>query len=86
GGRDAKPDEERRYIAEMKKTHYAFLDDRAVTLAEANHQRYGVSTTPTLVVIDRAGVVRSYHPGNLGEPELETLIQPLLAQRTPATR
>lgn len=82
GGRDAGRDEERQYIAEIKKTHYGFLDDRVITLAEANHQRYGVSTTPTLVVLDRAGIVRSYHPGNMTETELDALVQKLLADKT----
>lgn len=85
-GKEAGRDEERGYIAEIKNAHYAFLDDRAVALAEANHQRYGVSTTPTLVVLDRAGVVRSYHPGQMTEPELDGLVQKLLAERASGTR
>ncbi len=82
GGREAGRDEERQYITGIKKTHYAFLDDRAIALSEANHLRYGVSTTPTLVVIDRAGIVRSYHPGNMTEAELDPLVQKLLADRS----
>ena len=81
GGREAGRDEERQYIAEIKKTHYGFLDDRAIALSEANHLRYGVSTTPTLVVLDRSGIVRSYHPGNMTEAELDVLVQKLLAER-----
>lgn len=86
GGRQAGRDEERQYIAQIKKTHYGFLDDQAITLAEANHQRYGVSTTPTLVVLDRSGSVRSYHPGQMNEAELDALVQPLLAAPTAKTQ
>jgi len=42
--------------------------------------RYGVSTTPTLVLIDRAGIVRLYHPGAMKQDELEARIQPLLVK------
>lgn len=85
-GRDVGPAEERQYIEQVKAQAYPWMDDRTVTLSEANHERYGVSTTPTIVVVDRAGKVRSYHPGNYTEAELESLIQPLLADRGPATR
>jgi thiol-disulfide isomerase/thioredoxin len=34
-------------------------------------QRYGVSTTPTFVFIDRVGIVRRYHPGRLTEAALD---------------
>jgi thiol-disulfide isomerase/thioredoxin len=78
GGRAAGADEERTYIAEIRRTHYAFLPETAVPLSDANHQRYGVSTTPTLVVLDRRGMVRLYHPGAMTEAELD----PLLAQLT----
>ncbi|MBM3772576.1 MAG: redoxin domain-containing protein [Acidimicrobiia bacterium] len=85
-GKEAGPEEERSYIADIKSAQYGFLDDRAVTLAEANHQRYGVSTTPTLVLLDRAGIVRSYHPGQMPEAELDSLVQRLVAERTAGTR
>ena len=44
-----------------------------------NHTRYGVSTTPTLVLVDRRGIVRLYHPGNMTEEELSAVIEPALA-------
>ena len=50
-----------------------------VTLNDTNHRRYGVSTTPTLTVVDRAGIVRLYRPGLMPEAELESLIQKLIA-------
>ncbi len=75
GGKDASPDEEKRHIASVRQTYYGFIPEQAVLLAEANHRRYGVSTTPTLVLLDREGIVRSYHPGNMTLAELDTLIR-----------
>ncbi len=77
-GREVGATEEKTYIAQIKSQHYPWLDDRAVTLSEANHERYGVSTTPTVVVVDRTGKVRAYHPGNYTEAELTALVEPLL--------
>ena len=53
-----------------------------VPLSAANHERYGVSSTPTVVIIDKQGVVRLYHPGRLTEEELEAQLQPLLTAST----
>jgi thiol-disulfide isomerase/thioredoxin len=77
GGRAAAADEETRYIHEVRKTHYGFLEDAMVPLNAANHQRYGVSTTPTLVLVDREGLVRLYHPGRMTEAELDPLVRRL---------
>jgi thioredoxin-related protein len=49
-----------------------------VPLSAANFITYGASTTPTLVLIDRAGVVRYYHPGAVPEAELAARIRALL--------
>ena len=62
----------------MRDTFYAFLRDEAVPLDEANHRRYGVSSTPTLALVDRAGLVRLYYPGQMPEADLEAAILELL--------
>lgn len=80
GGRDAGADEENRYIAQIRTTFYDFLPPNAIPMSEANHQRYGVSTTPTVVIMDRQGIVRTYHPGNMSRTELEGVVGPLLAE------
>lgn len=77
-GKDATPEEEKRQIISVRKTYYSFLPEEWIQLAPANHIRYGVSTTPTLVLLDRSGIVRSYHPGNMTAQELESLIQKYL--------
>ena len=42
--------------------------------------RYGASATPTLVLVDRKGVVRFYTPTRLSESELTRRIEELLAE------
>jgi thiol-disulfide isomerase/thioredoxin len=74
----AAPDEERRHIEQVRDTSYPFLRNEPVPVSERNHTGYGVSTVPTLVLVDRQGVVRLYHPGNMSEEELGAAIEPLL--------
>jgi thiol-disulfide isomerase/thioredoxin len=77
-GTDATPDQERSYIDEIRRTQYPVLTGQSIPLSEANHLRYGVSTTPTIVLVDRAGVVRLYHPGQMTEDELDPLVKKLV--------
>jgi thiol-disulfide isomerase/thioredoxin len=78
GGAPASPDEELRYIQQVRDKYYGFLADVPVPVSEANHKQYGVSSTPTVVVVDRQGVVRLYHPGRMTKEELEQQLRPLL--------
>ncbi|MGE0450622.1 MAG: MbtH family NRPS accessory protein [Vicinamibacterales bacterium] len=78
-GAEAGPDEELRYIQQVRDTYYGFLAELPVPVSEANHKLYGVSSTPTVVLVDRKGIVRLYHPGRLTKEELEQELQPLLA-------
>jgi thiol-disulfide isomerase/thioredoxin len=82
-GTDASPEEEKRHIEQVRQQYYSFLPPEAVQLASANHLRYGVSTTPTMVVLDRQGIVRAYRPGNMSQQDLETLIDRYLARDIP---
>jgi thiol-disulfide isomerase/thioredoxin len=74
GGEDAPPAEEMKYIDEVRKRHYSTLLDMPVPLDLETSLNYGSSTTPTLVIIDRAGIVRVYHPGVMTEAELRTAL------------
>jgi predicted transcriptional regulator len=40
-----------------------------------------VSTTPTLVILDRAGIVRLYHPGAMTYEELKRAVDRIVARR-----
>ena len=66
------PDEKLRSIDQVR------LADQPVPISEANHLRYGVSTTPTLLLLSRRGIVRLYHPGQMAEQELEAAIRRVL--------
>jgi hypothetical protein len=46
-----------------------------VPLSKRNFNAYGASTTPTLVVLNRAGQVAMYHPGALSYDELRSAVQ-----------
>jgi thiol-disulfide isomerase/thioredoxin len=72
------PDEEARYIAQVREASYPWLANIPVPMTAANHQQYGVSTTPTLVIVDREGVVRRYNPGRLTMEQIEPLVRELL--------
>lgn len=85
GGMDAPPDAEARYIGEVWDDAYAGIEGTPVALDEANHVQYGVSTTPTLVLVDRAGVIRLYHPGQMREEALAPLVEQWLTQKPPPT-
>jgi thiol-disulfide isomerase/thioredoxin len=63
GGEQATAAEEKRYIEKVRRQFYSGLYGMIVPLDAANFQRYGASTTPTLVLIDKNGIVQYYHPG-----------------------
>jgi thiol-disulfide isomerase/thioredoxin len=71
GGLEATRDQETAYIKEIWQTHYPALGDVPVPLSEENFKNFGSSTTPTLVLINRAGVVTLYHPGHMTLAELK---------------
>jgi hypothetical protein len=39
---------------------------------------WGASTTPTVVLVDRRGIVRLYHPGEMEKDELLPLVRTLV--------
>jgi thiol-disulfide isomerase/thioredoxin len=77
-GEPAAPAAEKQYIEQIRQHYYAPLAAMPTPLSAANFQAYGASTTPTLVFLDRAGVVRYYHPGAMSGPELASRVQALL--------
>jgi thiol-disulfide isomerase/thioredoxin len=80
GGEDATPAVEKRYIQQVRGQYYADLRDMPAPLSAANLLNYGASTTPTLVLIDGAGMVRYYHPGAVSEAELSVRIGSIFAK------
>jgi thiol-disulfide isomerase/thioredoxin len=80
GGEDAGSEEEAQYIGDVWTTSYAGLHAAGVPTAidAANHLRYGVSSTPTLVLVDRGGIIRMYNPGQMSEEAIDARIRSLL--------
>ena len=77
-GKDATPEAETQYIEQVRRTFYTDLIDAPPVVNEENFRRWGASTTPTLALVDRNGIVRLYHPGALPYAELRARIAALL--------
>ena len=75
GGVEAAPVVELAYIERVRAALYGSLIDGPTLVNETNFVRYGASTIPTFVLIDRLGVVRLYHPGVMEYGELRGAIQ-----------
>ncbi len=67
-------------IERVWSTSYAALASAPHPVAEDTMLQYGVTSTPTLVLIDRAGIVRMYRPNRMTEAELSRRIEAVLAR------
>ena len=76
-GEDAAPAVERPYIDQVRRQFYPILENTPIPLSASNFVTYGASTTPTIVLLDHAGIVRLYHPGAMQEQELAARIEQL---------
>jgi thiol-disulfide isomerase/thioredoxin len=63
------------YIDAVRHRFYGGLLDMPVPISKYDFDTYGASTTPTLVLLDRAGKVAMYHPGALPYAELRAEIE-----------
>jgi peroxiredoxin len=59
------------------KTVYADMGTVPMVISTASMERYGGSSTPTFVFIDRDGIVRRYTPTRLTEEELDRTLEAL---------
>jgi thiol-disulfide isomerase/thioredoxin len=71
----ASASDELRYIDGVRHRFYNGLLDMPVPISKYNFDTYGASTTPTLVLLDRAGKVAWYHPGAVPYGELRQQIE-----------
>jgi thiol-disulfide isomerase/thioredoxin len=76
----AAPSDELAYIDAVRKRFYGGLLDMPVPISKYNFDVYGASTTPTLVLLDRAGKVAMYHPGALPYGQLKAEIEKVVAR------
>jgi cytochrome c biogenesis protein CcmG/thiol:disulfide interchange protein DsbE len=82
GGESATPAAELAYISDTRNRYYASLLDVPAPVSQENLSVYGVSTTPTIVLLDRAGKVAFYHPGALSYEELRAAIGRVVSTQT----
>jgi thiol-disulfide isomerase/thioredoxin len=66
------------YIEKIRREYYSAVVDGPAAVSEQNFLNYGVSTTPTLTLVDRRGIVRLYHPGGMTYQELRSAINSVL--------
>jgi thiol-disulfide isomerase/thioredoxin len=81
GGREAPRAVETKYIGEVFQKYYAGLGPVEVPLSEANFAKFGVSTTPTMLLVDGQGIVRLYNPGNASYEDLAAKVEAALRGR-----
>ena len=77
-GQNATPEEELAYLNGDYTAQFPLPPFMSAPISNDNFLNFGVSTTPTLVIVDRDGIVQRYNPGDLSHEELAGLIKPLL--------
>lgn len=86
GGEEAPRDAESRYIEAVRAKYYTRIPGMTVPVSEENFKAWGASTTPTLALIDRLGIVRLYNPGTLTYEELAPKVAAILKPVAAATK
>ena len=76
----ATPAEEKTHIEKIWAEFYSGLEGISVPIDTDTMVRYGVSATPTFVLVDRKGIVRLYTPTRLSEADLSRRIEAVLAE------
>ena len=78
-GQNATPAEELEYLRGAYQEQFPVPEWMSVPVSQQSFLDFGISTTPTLVIIDREGVVELYNPGTLSYEELSAQVERLLA-------
>lgn len=79
--RTAPAAEETAYIQQIRDQVYPWMASEMVPVSEENFKNYGASTSPTVVLVDRAGLVRLYHPGQMKLDEIEPHVRAIVEGR-----
>ena len=69
---------EKARVDSVWKSAHAEMGTTPILLSAASMERYGVSSTPTFVFVDRKGIVREYTPTRLTELELDKALAAIL--------
>ena len=73
------PAEELKYIESIRDQFYPWMKTVSAPVSDEVYLRYGVSTTPTYVMIDRDGKVSSYLPGQPTIEQIDAMVQKIVA-------
>jgi len=76
------PEEELKYIEQVRDQFYPWMKTVSVPVSDEVYMRYGVSTTPTYVMIDRDGKVSTYLPGQPTIEQIDELVQKIVKPAT----
>lgn len=72
------PAEELKYIEQIRDEFYPWMKTVSAPVSDEVYLRYGVSTTPTYVMIDKDGKVSSYLPGQPTIEQIDAMVQKML--------
>lgn len=78
GDKKATPEEEKSQIKKVWTEVYSELESVAITIDEDTMVKYGASSTPSYVLIDKKGIVKHYRVTRLSESELSRMIESVL--------
>jgi thiol-disulfide isomerase/thioredoxin len=76
--RPVNPAEELAYIEKVRDEFYPWMKSVSVPVSDEVYLKYGVSTTPTYVMIDRDGKVSTYLPGQPTVEQIDELVQKIV--------
>lgn len=76
------PAEELAYIEKVRDEFYPWMKNVSVPVSDEVYLKYGVSTTPTYVMIDRDGKVSTYLPGQPTIEQIDAMVQKIIKPAT----
>ena len=76
------PEEELKYIEQVRDQFYPWMKNVSAPVSDEVYLNYGVSTTPTYVMIDRDGKVSTYLPGQPTIEQIDELVQKIVKPAT----
>ena len=80
------PEEELKYIEQVRDQFYPWMKTLSAPVSDELYLKYGVSTTPTYVMIDRDGKVSTYLPGQPTLEQIDELVQKIVKPATTTSR
>jgi thiol-disulfide isomerase/thioredoxin len=80
------PEEELKYIEQVRDQSYPWMKNVPAPVSDEVYMKYGVSTTPTYVMIDRNGKVSTYLPGQPTLEQIDELVRKIAGPPSTASQ